>query len=178
MGLDAAARQEYLDLFIPSKRSLVANIYKRIIRGQQTPLGVALRTDPEVIRDMVRDDCNRRIAAEMEWQRGHWSEAHDVTINALEAILGALKSTLCTRYIEHTVAEEQLPPEERARRKGERGGPYRRAAGEVTMAGQLPTDAQRAFLARLGYSGAVRNKLHASKIISAIKHGATPEVIE
>jgi hypothetical protein len=136
----------FLSYFPVTHRSTVANWFHYAVRaGASTPLMVIAR---------VRQEIHHRL---------RWAHSEDTTA-LLSQVLGMLQSDAAgaCAYAESVIGWERLPCAERQRKKTTRAEQYQ----QQYMATQPPTAKQLAYLATLGYRGALpANRLAASALI-------------
>jgi hypothetical protein len=144
----------FRDRFPTSMRSHVTNLFLDAVRaGAATPEVVVVAVAATAIARLQR--AQRR------------QDAADVTkFSLLDQLLVAHAEEAC-HFAAGCIAWEALPWKEKAARKATREQAYRRRH----MAGLVATPKQRNYLQALGYLGPIESRLHASRLIDALRQG-------
>lgn len=146
----------FLDLFPTLKRSTVANLFLGPVRR-----GIAHPV--HVYTSVIAELAERTDRAERY--------GYDTSTDALLATVRD-NHDAGIAYARWCIAYEQLPPEEKKRRKQNST-----AEGIGKWQEQQPaTEKQIAYLARVGYTGPVHNRRHASSLIDIYMRGDRVEV--
>ncbi len=150
------ASKALLDHVPTGQRGPLSNRYRNVIRKgrAQTAVGVHGLVVAEV--------CEQLASAE----RWHPDSEYTLFLADLAALLcGHTDEGLA--FAAYCLADEALPPEERRRRKAAQAAEAVRAHQDR----QPPTEKQVAYLRRLGYTGAIDSKAHASSLIDIYTRG-------
>ncbi len=150
------ADRAFLDLFPANRRSHVANLFLDPVRR-----GIAT---PTQVYGAVYAELRRRL----EGPRWHgYDDTNDRLI--FDTLRGNYDAAVA--YAGWCVAYEQLPPEEKKRRK-------QASTAEgigLWQEQQPPTEKQIAYIRALGYTGPIENRRHASSVIDVYKRGGRVE---
>lgn len=142
----------FLEHFPSTRRSYVANTFLYSIRaGARTPLQVLADVD-RTLRETAQRAQRWNITGLLERTEEVYTALHEYHSEAL-AYAG-----YCLRW-------EQLAPAEKEQIRAVKAEPHIRAYMEQ----QAPTDKQLAYLRKLGYTGEVTSKQHASELIDTLR---------
>jgi hypothetical protein len=142
----------FLDRFPANRRSHVANIFLREVRaGNHSPQSICIAVFAALRRGIL-------------YATGHgWDTERDQFI--LDTLLA--HGAAARAYAGWCIEYEQLPPEEKKRRK-------QASTAEgigLWQEQQQPTEKQINYLRHVGYTGPINNRRHASSLIDIYVHG-------
>ncbi len=149
------ASKAFLERFEQPVKSTIANLFLRPVRAGTAHYPRA------VLAEVLRELQARRARA----AAGGWRETLELTEMIYATIAAHEKEAIA--FGAWALEWEALPPEERERRKRDRGEQYRTAH----MDRQAPTDKQVEYLRRMGYDGPIDSKAFASSLIDCYTRG-------
>ncbi len=149
------ASKVFLDRFEQPVKSTIANLFLRPVRAG------AAHYPRAVLAEVLRELHERRARA----AAGGWRETLELTEMIYATIAAHEKEAIA--FGAWALEWEALPPEERERRKRQRGDQYRTAY----MDRQPATERQVEYLRRMGYAGPIDSKAHASSLIDIYTRG-------
>ncbi len=166
---DIAADRRFLDFFPPSEKSTIANLYLAQVRSGQA-------TTPEAVHRLALAALRQRWGQAIAYSRQPWGN-HDTEMARAEHLaeqLGILtrQATAGIAYGAWALEWESLPPAERERRKNSNSAQYVRSS----MDREPATEAQTSHLRKLGYTGPIETKGHASSLIDVYHRGGRVEM--
>jgi len=166
---DIAADRKLLDFFPQNEKSTIANLYLAQVRSGQA-------TTPEAVHRLALEALRERWGRAIEYSRQPWGnrDAELARAERLAEQLGILtrQAAAGVAYGAWALAREALSPAERERRKNSNGAQYVRSS----MDREPATEPQISHLRKLGYTGDIQTKGHASSLIDVYHRGGRVEV--
>ncbi len=158
------ASRDFLELLPQPQRSTVANVFLNQVR--RNPHLIAATAVPSVrpnavlilVREELQGRCRRARA-------GGWYDEL-AKVGKWLALLDRHQGQALA-YAQWCLDYEALPREERERQKRQKAEQYRTASMDC----QPPTEKQVSYLRRLGYTGRLDSKAHASSLIDVFTRG-------
>ena len=166
---DIAADRRFLDYFPQNEKSTIANLYLAQVRSGQA-------TTPEAVHRLALAALRERWGRAIEYSRQPWGnrDAEQERAERLAEQLGILtrQAAAGVAYGAWALEWEALSPAERERRKNSNSAQHIRNHVDREPA----TEAQINHLRKLGYSGPIETKGHASSLIDVIHRGGRVEM--
>ncbi len=149
------ASKAFLDRFEQPLKSSISNLFLAPVRSG------AARFPRAVLAEVLRELQGRRARA----AAGGWRETFELAGTILATI--AAHEGEAIAFGAWALEWEALPREERERQKRQRGDQYRISY----MDRQAPTEKQVEYLRRMGYTGRIDSKAHASSLVDIYVRG-------